>query len=373
MGMRSICGVLLLERTKPAVSGRRPKATRAKEEHVPVETTVRILLALAVRLDEVERRGEVRDDDDLLLPHVTQLGEHRAQDSELACERRPRFSEKDRGKQMQEESAPERAKSAASASCGKTSRSDSSKCPRPLSCTRVVDVVNTSRDTARENRPLRGRAHFDLLHDEARRRAELEHRREQRQTLLAVKAFEHRLDERRREDLAVQLELELGRANEDGVLDCGRACSRSSAGRCRGGRNTSRRRTLRRQMFLDDFVGAAEHAVALDRGERVRRLPASFLGFERRVGLASGENGCLKVCGCVGVSDRCARAQKRVATRRRTALEVGGVVEQARVDKVCGGPTVSRGRRARQAEKAVTHQASRRTRPACSGWACPRG
>jgi len=61
-----------------------------------------------------------------------------------------------------------------------------------------------------------------VLEEEAGRGAELEDRLEERETLLAILALEQRLDARRREDLAVQAELELGRPDEDGELDCAR-------------------------------------------------------------------------------------------------------------------------------------------------------
>lgn len=54
--------------------------------HAPVETAVRVLLALAVRLDEVERGGKVGDDDNLLVGRLAQFGEHGGEEEELACE-----------------------------------------------------------------------------------------------------------------------------------------------------------------------------------------------------------------------------------------------------------------------------------------------
>lgn len=71
-----------------AASKRRALASvREKREgrDVPVKTTERVFLRLAVLLDDVERRREVRDDDNLLLSLVVKSLEEGADDKELAC------------------------------------------------------------------------------------------------------------------------------------------------------------------------------------------------------------------------------------------------------------------------------------------------
>lgn len=93
---------------------------------------------------------------------------------------------------------------------------------------------------------------------------------------------------------------------------------------------TKRGRTLRRQVLEDDLVRAAENEVALHRREELKGFLARLLRLGARVRLAGGEDRRFKAC-ARGVSIAKATAVRETA---RTAFEVCGIVEEARIDEV---------------------------------------